>query len=58
MIEQHTLDTLEYPKVMSLIAGKTLTPFGKEEVAAWEPVTDLRVITQRQTEINQALIAA
>jgi DNA mismatch repair protein MutS2 len=53
MIEQHTLDTLEYPKVKAIIAGKTLTPFGKEEVAAWEPVNDLTIIRQRQTEISQ-----
>ena len=53
MIEQHTLNTLEYPKVKAMIAGKTLTPFGREEVAAWEPTTDLRSIVQRQTEIAQ-----
>lgn len=53
MIEQHTLDTLEYPKVKAHISGKTLTPFGKEEIAAWEPGTELRLIVQRQTEISQ-----
>jgi len=53
MIDQHTINTLEFPKIISMIADKCLTPFGKEEVNRLQPLFDRGEIERRQTEISQ-----
>ena len=53
MIDEHTINTLEFPKIVSLIAAHCRTPFGKEEVSLLEPLFDRREIERRQTEISQ-----
>ena len=53
MIDQHTLDRLEFTKVISLIEGKCLTPFGRSEVQAFGPMYDCPTIEVRQQEISE-----
>ena len=53
MIDQHTLDRLEFTKVISLIEGKCLTPFGRAEVGAFGPMYDCPTIELRQQEISE-----
>lgn len=53
MITDHTLETLEYPKVIAGIAGKCLTPFGPELVNHWRPMFDPALIRTRQQEVAQ-----
>jgi DNA mismatch repair protein MutS2 len=53
MIDQHTLEVLEYPKIIALIAGKCLTTIGRVHVAAFAPQFDLAFINRRQDEIQQ-----
>ncbi len=53
MIDEHTLQTLEFEKIISLISGKCLTPYGKEEVEVMQPLFDRQEIERRQTEISQ-----
>ncbi len=53
MIDEHTLETLEFPKVLSLIEGRCLTPFGKEEVRRLTPLFDKAEIDRSQLEISQ-----
>ncbi len=52
-IDQHTLNTLEYPKLMAAIAGKCLTPYGIERVEALEPSTETAVINRRLDEHDE-----
>jgi DNA mismatch repair protein MutS2 len=53
MIDQHTLDRLEFTKVISLIEGQCLTPFGRVEVHAFGPMYDCPTIEVRQQEISE-----
>lgn len=53
MIDQHTLDILEYPKVIAQIAGKCLTPYGADEVNRICPLYDPAEIEKRGSEIAQ-----
>ena len=53
MIDQHTLDRLEFTKVIALIEGKCLTPFGRTEVQAFGPMFDCPTIELRQQEISE-----
>jgi DNA mismatch repair protein MutS2 len=53
MIDQHSLTTLEFSKVIDRIAGKCLTPHGPEQVRAFQPMTDRALIERRSTEITQ-----
>lgn len=53
MINQHTLDVLEYPKVISLIMGKCLTPIGRVYVEKFAPMSDAAAINRRQDEVQQ-----
>ncbi|MEW6412337.1 MAG: endonuclease MutS2 [Candidatus Zixiibacteriota bacterium] len=52
-MNEHTLNILEFPKVISLIRGKCLTPFGASEVSGFVPMYDPTAIRQRQSEISQ-----
>ncbi|MCH7947947.1 MAG: hypothetical protein IIC66_09145, partial [candidate division Zixibacteria bacterium] len=53
MIDKHTLDVLEFGKVLNLIAGKSLTPLGKEQVLKICPLFDKAEIELKMTEISQ-----
>jgi DNA mismatch repair protein MutS2 len=53
MVDEHTINTLEFPKIISLIAEKCRTPYGKEAVRGWQPLFDKAAIEQRLTEITQ-----
>jgi DNA mismatch repair protein MutS2 len=53
MIDQHSINTLEFPKVVSKIAGQCRTPFGKEEVNRRQPLYDRPEIERRLTEVTQ-----
>ncbi len=53
MIDQHTAETLEFPKVIAKIAGECLTPYGRAEVESFTPLCDVRSIVSRQDEIAQ-----
>jgi DNA mismatch repair protein MutS2 len=47
-IDPHSIAVLEFPKVRSLIAGKTLSPFGKSRIEQLRPMFD-------RAEIERAL---
>lgn len=49
----HSLKILEYPKIVALIEGKCLTPYGRDEVLKLRPLQDRDTIQRRQTEISQ-----
>jgi DNA mismatch repair protein MutS2 len=53
MIDQHTIDTLEYSKVIASVAGKCLTPYGRIEVDRIEPMADNDQVRLRLTETSQ-----
>ena len=53
MIDLHSLKTLEYEKVISLIAGKCLTPFGKNIVNDFKPMFTREEIVKRLSEISE-----
>ncbi len=53
MIDQHTLKTLEFSKIVALIEGKCRTPFGHEEVARIAPLYEKAEIDRRLNEISQ-----
>ena len=53
MIDEHTINTLEFPKIISLIEGKCRTPFGQQEVGRIQPLFNRQQIEVRQTEISQ-----
>jgi DNA mismatch repair protein MutS2 len=53
MIDQHTIEKLEFPKIIGIIAGKCITPYGKEEVYQFVPLFDKERIDRRQAEISQ-----
>ncbi len=53
MIDKHSIEKLEFPKILEIIAGKSLTPFGKEQILAIHPLFGKSEIEQRQTEVSQ-----
>lgn len=53
MIDKHTIEKLEFPKILEIIAGKSLTPFGKEQIFAIHPLFDRVEIEKRLTEVSQ-----
>ena len=53
MIDKHAIKVLEFGKVLNLIAGKTLTPLGKEQVLKICPLFDKTEIELKMTEISQ-----
>lgn len=52
-MNEHSLRVLEYGKIVSLIDGKCLTPYGHEVVAGLRPLNDLASIQKHQTEVSQ-----
>ncbi|MBD3401770.1 endonuclease MutS2 [candidate division GN15 bacterium] len=55
MIDPHTLETLEFEKVLDRIAGQCITPYGRSQVAQFFPITDRATIEKRQREIAEML---
>ncbi len=49
----HSLKILEYPKIIALVEGKCLTPYGKDEVRKLRPLHDRDTIQRRHSEISQ-----
>ncbi len=52
-MNEHSLKVLEYPKIIALIRGKCLTPFGAEEVDKICPMGRVEDIRTRQAEVSQ-----
>lgn len=55
MINAHTLKTLEYAKVMSIIAGHCITPYGRPRIEEFAPLFDREQIDTRQAEISEMI---
>ena len=53
MFDKHTLKVLEFPKIISLIEGRCLTPYGKNNVMHIAPLSDPDEIKKKWTEISQ-----
>jgi len=53
MIDQHTIKTLEFPKIVSLIAGKCLTRFSHDEIDRIAPMSSIELMRRRQAEISE-----
>lgn len=53
MIDTHTTNTLEFPKVIDLVRGRCLTPYGKEEVDKIKPMFHKESIDLRLDEVAQ-----
>jgi len=51
--DNHTLEALEYPKVISIIKGLCLTPYGISRVSQFAPLMDIQMIISRMDEIAQ-----
>jgi DNA mismatch repair protein MutS2 len=55
MISQHSLDTLEYHKVIRAIHGQCLTAYGHTAVDQIQPLFDVETINRKQSEIAQMI---
>ena len=53
MFDKHTLKVLEFPKIISLIEGRCLTPYGKSNVVRIAPLSDSDEIKKKWVEISQ-----
>ena len=53
MFDSHTLDVLEFPKIIDLISGRCMTPFGRAVVERIGPLFDTGEIERCGTEISQ-----
>jgi DNA mismatch repair protein MutS2 len=51
--DEHTLEVLEFPKVISIIKGLCLTPYGVGKASLFAPMTDSSAIVNRMREIDQ-----
>ena len=52
-IDRHTIETLEFPKVIALIKEHCITAYGPEEVDGFVPMFDQDEIERRLNEVNQ-----
>lgn len=52
-MNQHSLKTLEYDKVLAIIKGKCLTPYGSEQSDRLEPLYVKKAIEQRLGEVTE-----
>jgi DNA mismatch repair protein MutS2 len=55
MIDVHSLQTLEFPKVLALIAGQCITPYGRPHILALTPLHDRDEIDRRQAETAEMI---
>lgn len=53
MIDVHTIETLEFAKIVSRLEGNCLTPYGKEQVIDIGPIDNNDLIRRRLTEVSQ-----
>jgi len=53
MIDQHTLEILEFPKVVARIRDGCLTPYGREQTAHIGPMFEQMAIETRLHEVEQ-----
>ncbi len=53
MFDTHTLEVLEFSKIIDLIIGKCLTPYGKDIVRRIGPLDSKEEIIKKGTEISQ-----
>lgn len=53
MFDSHTLEVLEFPKILELISGRCMTPFGRAVVEEIGPLSDTDEIERCGTEISQ-----
>jgi DNA mismatch repair protein MutS2 len=51
--DNHTLEVLEYPKIISILHGLCLTSYGQTVIAEYRPMTNLQNIQNRLDEISQ-----
>ena len=51
--DEHSMEVLEYPKVLEILHGLCLTRYGMEMVERMAPLTDSDAITTRLTEVTQ-----
>ncbi|UCD17036.1 MAG: hypothetical protein JSV44_11375, partial [Candidatus Zixiibacteriota bacterium] len=51
--DAHTLDVLEYPKIVSILKGLCLTQYGVAKVDEIRPLTDATIIRTKLDEITQ-----
>lgn len=53
MINEHSLKTLEYDKIIKIIRGKTFTPYGSEKIDEIKPLFDIKSIEKKQSKISE-----
>jgi DNA mismatch repair protein MutS2 len=53
MIDVHTIETLEFAKLVSRLEGNCLTPYGKEQVIDIGPIENNELIRRRLSEVSQ-----
>ena len=54
MIDNSTLEKLEFPKVLSYISKYAVTESGKAKILSLKPINDLESILHQGTMVNQA----
>ena len=55
MVDEHTIDVLEFDKVIQRIAGFSASPMGREEVLKMVPITDLGRISSRMGSVGEMI---
>ncbi len=53
MIDLHTIETLEFAKIISRLEGNCLTPYGKEQVIDIGPMENNDLVRRRLCEVSQ-----
>ena len=51
--DSHTLEVLEYPKIISILEGLCLTQYGMAQIQQIEPLIDSSVIRTKLDEVSQ-----
>jgi DNA mismatch repair protein MutS2 len=51
--DKHTLEVLEYPKIISILKGLCLTPYGMDLLGRVAPSTDIESIRTRLNEVSE-----
>ncbi len=46
-MDPRSLRVLEYPQILELLAGETITPMGREQAAGLMPATDVETSAHR-----------
>ncbi len=54
MIDNNTLEKLEFPKTLIYISHYTITEPGKSRILSLEPSTDISIVLQQGKLINEA----